>query len=98
MSLVSHISGRFLRAPGSRLLSLITIFAGLGVILGVMVLDVTLAVMNGFRDQVQMTFVENMGWRQRTVWWRVRALVGSSRNPQWGEMPRLGVGNLAGPK
>ena len=60
MSLVSHISGRFLRAPGSRLLSLITVFAGLGVILGVMVLDVTLAVMNGFRDQVQMTFVENM--------------------------------------
>lgn len=60
MSLVSHISGRFLRSPGSRLLSLITIFAGLGVILGVMVLDVTLAVMNGFRDQVQTTFVENM--------------------------------------
>lgn len=60
MSLVSHISGRFLRTPGSRLLSLITIFAGLGVILGVMVLDVTLAVMNGFRDQVQETFVENM--------------------------------------
>jgi cellulose synthase/poly-beta-1,6-N-acetylglucosamine synthase-like glycosyltransferase len=47
---------------------------------------------------ISMTFVENMGWRQRTVWWRVRALVGSSRNPQWGEMPRLGVGNLAGPK
>ncbi|RKZ18194.1 hypothetical protein DRQ53_01255 [bacterium] len=60
MSLVTHISGRFLRTPGSRLLSLITIFAGVGVILGVMVLDVTLAVMNGFRDQVQMTFVENM--------------------------------------
>lgn len=60
MSLVSHISGRFLRTPGSRLLSLITIFAGLGIILGVMVLDVTLAVMNGFRDQVQMTFVQNM--------------------------------------
>jgi lipoprotein-releasing system permease protein len=60
MSLVSHISGRFLRAPGSRLLSLITVFAGLGIILGVMVLDVTLAVMNGFKDQVQLTFVENM--------------------------------------
>lgn len=60
MSLVAHISGRFLRTPGSRLLSLITIFAGVGVILGVMVLDVTLAVMNGFRDQVQTTFVENM--------------------------------------
>lgn len=60
MSLVSHISGRFLRTPGSRLLSLITIFAGLGIILGVMVLDVTLAVMNGFRGQVQTTFVENM--------------------------------------
>lgn len=60
MSLVSHISGRFLRTPGSKLLSLITIFAGVGVLLGVTVLDVTLAVMNGFRDQVQTTFVENM--------------------------------------
>lgn len=60
MSLVSHISGRFMRTPGSRLLSLITVFAGVGVLLGVMVLDVTLAVMNGFRDQVQTTFVENM--------------------------------------
>ena len=44
---------------------------------------------------ITMAFVENMGWRQRTVWWRVRSLFGSSGKPHWGEMPRVGVGNLA---
>jgi lipoprotein-releasing system permease protein len=60
MSFTHYVSGRFLRSRGSRFLSLISIFAGLGIVLGVMVLDVTLAVMNGFRDQIQMKFVENM--------------------------------------
>ena len=44
---------------------------------------------------ISMTFVENMGWRQRTVWWRVRSLFGGAGKPHWGEMPRVGVGNLA---
>ncbi len=39
---------------------MIAIFAGLGITISVMVLDVTLAVMNGFRDQIQIKFVENM--------------------------------------
>lgn len=60
MRLVEHVADRFLRSRGSRLLSLIALFAGLGVMLGVAVLDVTLAVMNGFRDQIQLKFVENM--------------------------------------
>jgi lipoprotein-releasing system permease protein len=60
MRLVDHVAERFLRSRGSRLLSLIALFAGLGVMLGVAVLDVTLAVMNGFRDQIQLKFVENM--------------------------------------
>jgi lipoprotein-releasing system permease protein len=60
VSLVGIVSDRFLRSRGSRLLSLIALFAGLGVMLGVAVLCVTLAVMNGFRDQIQLKFVENM--------------------------------------
>ena len=60
MRLVEHVADRFLRSRGSRLLSLIALFAGLGVMLGVAVLCVTLAVMNGFRDQIQLKFVENM--------------------------------------
>lgn len=60
MGLVAHVSDRFLRSRGSRLLSLISLFAGLGIMLGVAILCVTLAVMNGFRDQIQLKFVENM--------------------------------------
>jgi cellulose synthase/poly-beta-1,6-N-acetylglucosamine synthase-like glycosyltransferase len=43
---------------------------------------------------ISLSFVENMGWRQRTVWWRVRALFGRDRH-RWGTMTRVGVGNLA---
>ena len=60
MDFVGLVSLRFLRSRGSRLMSLIALFAGLGVMLGVAVLCVTLAVMNGFRDQIQLKFVENM--------------------------------------
>lgn len=42
---------------------------------------------------ISLSFIENMGWRQRTVWWRVRALFGRDR--RWGAMARVGVGNLA---
>lgn len=44
---------------------------------------------------VGLTFIENLGWRQRTVWWRVRAMFGSRKQQQWGDMERVGVGNLA---
>jgi cellulose synthase/poly-beta-1,6-N-acetylglucosamine synthase-like glycosyltransferase len=43
---------------------------------------------------ISLTFLENLGWRQRTVWWRVRALFGRDRR-RWGDMTRVGVGNLA---
>lgn len=42
-----------------------------------------------------LAFVENLGWRQRTVWWRVRAMFPSRREHDWGDMTRVGVGNLA---
>jgi len=60
LGFVGHISMRMLRSRSSKFLSLIAIFAGLGITISVMVLDVTLAVMNGFRDQIQIKFVENM--------------------------------------
>ncbi len=40
-------------------------------------------------------FVENIGLRQQTVWWRIRALFGGESTKQWGDMQRKGVGNLA---
>ncbi len=60
MQFSSFIALRYLRTQRSRFISVITIIAVLGITLGVMVLDTTLAVMNGFQDQVQFTFVENM--------------------------------------
>lgn len=60
MAFSSYIARRYLRTNRSRFVSVITIIAILGIGLGVMVLDTTLAVMNGFEAQVQHTFVENM--------------------------------------
>jgi lipoprotein-releasing system permease protein len=60
MGFTSTVALRFLRSRRSRFVSLITIIAVLSITIGVMVLNVTLAVMNGFRDQIQLKFVENM--------------------------------------
>lgn len=38
---------------------------------------------------------ENLGLRQRSVWWRVRAMIWNPKRKVWGEMHRRGVGNLA---
>ena len=37
---------------------------------------------------------EQLGMRQRTVWWRVRAMFWNPRRKVWGDMQRTGVGNL----
>ena len=37
---------------------------------------------------------EQLGMRQRTVWWRVRAMLWNPRRKSWGDMERTGVGNL----
>jgi cellulose synthase/poly-beta-1,6-N-acetylglucosamine synthase-like glycosyltransferase len=41
------------------------------------------------------SLVEQLGPRQRTVWWRVRALFWNPRHKTWGDMQRAGVGNLS---
>lgn len=38
---------------------------------------------------------EQLGLRQRTVWWRVRAMAWNPRKKVWGDMQRAGVGNLS---
>ncbi len=38
---------------------------------------------------------EQLGMRQRTVWWRVRAMFWNPRHKEWGDMSRAGVGNLS---
>ena len=42
------------------------------------------------------SLLEQLGPRQRTVWWRVRAMFWNPRHKTWGDMKRAGVGNLSG--
>ena len=43
---------------------------------------------------IVFSWAESLGPRQRTVWWRVRALFWNPRRKVWGDMERAGVGNL----
>lgn len=43
---------------------------------------------------IVMAIVENLGMRQITVVWRIRAMLGADRG-RWGDMERRGVGHLA---
>jgi cellulose synthase/poly-beta-1,6-N-acetylglucosamine synthase-like glycosyltransferase len=45
---------------------------------------------------LSLVFLENMGLRQQTVWWRIRAIFGGITTKQWGDMQRKGVANLGG--
>ncbi|MGA7271274.1 MAG: glycosyltransferase family 2 protein [Acidimicrobiia bacterium] len=42
-----------------------------------------------------LVFVENLGLRQMTVWWRIRAMLGGRSTRVWGNMERRGVSRLA---
>lgn len=46
---------------------------------------------------VVMTLIENFGFRQMTLIWRLRAILGGNANRGWGNMERRGVTNLARP-
>jgi hypothetical protein len=43
---------------------------------------------------VTMAMIENFGFRQITVFWRIRALFGGRKVQGWGNMERRGVANL----
>ncbi len=61
MRFAIYIARRYLRSRRrSRFLSRVSVTAVVGVVLGVMVLDLTLAIMNGFHAEMRHTFVENM--------------------------------------
>jgi len=60
MGFTAQIAMRFLGSRRSTVVLLVSILAVGGIALGVLVMNVTLAVMNGFRDEIQMRFVENM--------------------------------------
>lgn len=61
MRFALHIARRYLRSRRrSRFLSRVSVTAVVGIVLGVMVLDLTLAVMNGFHAELRRTFVDTM--------------------------------------
>jgi lipoprotein-releasing system permease protein len=60
MGFSRKIALRFLGSRRSTVVLLVSVLAVGGIALGVTVMNVTLAVMNGFRDEIQMLFVENM--------------------------------------
>ena len=61
MGFAGYIAGRYLRSRRhSRFLSRGSLTAVAGIAIGVMVLNVTLAVMNGFHAEMRRSFVENM--------------------------------------
>lgn len=41
-----------------------------------------------------LVFIENLGFRQQTVAWRIQALFMGNRPPEWGNMERQGVANV----
>lgn len=42
-----------------------------------------------------IAFIENLGLRQVTVWWRIRAMLGGEETRTWGDMERQGVTRLS---
>ncbi len=61
MRFALYIARRYMRSRRrSRLLSRVSVTAVVGIVLGVMVLDLTLAIMNGFHAELRRTFVETM--------------------------------------
>jgi lipoprotein-releasing system permease protein len=61
MRFALYIARRYLRSRRrSRFLSRVSVTAVTGIVLGVMVLDLTLAIMNGFHAELRRTFVDTM--------------------------------------
>jgi lipoprotein-releasing system permease protein len=61
MRFATYIARRYLRSRRrSRFLSRVSVIAVLGIVIGVMVLDLVLAIMNGFHAELRRTFVDNM--------------------------------------
>ena len=62
-----------------------------------LLLDETYGYFNSPKDTMRllvMALVENFGFRQLTLVWRIRALFGGKKTKKWGNMERRGVANL----
>ncbi|MDH3190507.1 MAG: glycosyltransferase family 2 protein, partial [Acidimicrobiia bacterium] len=91
----------YLGALDSVSLVLLLAFAyGMGLINSFLaiLLDESFGYYNSPRDTARligMALVENFGFRQLTVAWRIRALFGGRKTKVWGNMERQGVTKLA---
>lgn len=77
---------------------LMALLAGTGVSLLALVLDERFGYFNDPRETLKLlaiVFVENLGIRQLTVWWRIQALFTAKASRSWGDMERRGVTRLA---
>lgn len=76
----------------------IATLAGAVTSLAAIILDEVYGHFNDRRDigrLLAIVFVENLGIRQMTVWWRIRAIFGRNATSTWGDMERRGVAQLA---
>ena len=79
------------------LLLFIALFAGALTSLAALFLDERYGYFNEPLEALKLlivVFVENLGLRQQTVWWRIRAMIGGKSTQAWGDMKRQGLGNL----
>jgi cellulose synthase/poly-beta-1,6-N-acetylglucosamine synthase-like glycosyltransferase len=81
------------------LVMLLALAYGVGVVnsLVALLLDESYGYFNSPMDTIRlvvMVLIENLGMRQITVVWRMRAILGGKRTRVWGNMERKGVANL----
>ncbi|MEZ5175023.1 MAG: glycosyltransferase [Acidimicrobiia bacterium] len=80
------------------MLALMALFFGAFTSLLALVLDERYGYFNDPMETLQLVglvFIENLGLRQMTVWWRIRAMIGGRSTRVWGDMERRGVTQLA---
>lgn len=78
-------------------LFVIALFLGAVNSLVALLLDERFGYFNDPRETLKLltvAMIENLGVRQITVWWRVRALFGGQSTKVWGDMERRGVTQL----
>jgi cellulose synthase/poly-beta-1,6-N-acetylglucosamine synthase-like glycosyltransferase len=82
------------------LVAMLALAFGMGLLnsLLALMLDEAYGYFNSPRDAfrlIVMALIENLGLRQMTVVWRIRAVIGGESTRSWGNMERRGVAQLA---
>jgi hypothetical protein len=80
------------------ILFLIALFVGAINSLLALLLDERYGYFNDPRQTLQLLticFIENLGLRQVTVWWRIRAMYRGRHGKVWGNMERRGVAKVS---